>query len=658
MFDNSSASSSTLPRLLNPGVLDRDQSQRIRRYPDSKISFASFDPHTATSDLVLPELEQLSLKAELNRSARVVIETLPSGVSTWRFVPKAKKAQGIPDEGTWPRMVEVFGAPPACPLITKRVEQSPEIPQYTPHSNDRPASPLPSRPRNRARFEEEPTDSEEEQDEVEGMVIDDEHPPHKSTGPSPEKQRKKGKVDRKTRREKNAWRTEHLSRENDPAGPSKATRFATRESTPNAGPSKFAFGSASDGRSKSAPAQPAPGKRKVNFLFDSLQTNGGHGPDNMRPTDDTPPKDAAANCTPSKKKKARTVSPDAIRKTLRAKRTAIRQQRKEQRKREFEMRRMDREENLLREALMSDVEMLDAASMEPPLSQGTVEMDSPSPERLDGDEADYLEEKTPVPDDIVYNEEAARVTRIEESRRKMAELEKDRPLWDAAAARRMEQQRSEEEALKREAMERRARKAQREEEERVRTAEEDRRKKEDAVQAERQKEIQGLIDRENKRRQRLQQMFSYWSSAAWSATLALDRYRALLHEFGQAKFIPGVIPLRTCDVPWPVLMREYTLECVTLEEITRFFDAMQAILSMEDYKDLLKKSSLRFHPDHWSVRLNSVVNEEERKAIAEGMPSPFPFGVFKNLHTFTLANAMIIQHLTFLLSNQARSSRS
>ena len=69
-----------------------------------------------------------------------------------------------------------------------------------------------------------------------------------------------------------------------------------------------------------------------------------------------------------------------------------------------------------------------------------------------------------------------------------------------------------------------------------------------------------------------------------------------------------------------MLLREYSLECVTLEEITKFFDTMRAILSMEDYKDLLKKSSLRFHPDHWSIRLNSVVNEEERKAIAEGMP--------------------------------------
>lgn len=106
---NSSASSSTLPRLLNPGVLDRNQNQRIRRHPESKISFASFDPHTATSNLVLPEFEQLSLKAELNRSTRVVIETLPSGVSTWRFVPKAQKAEGISDEGAWPRVVEIFG---------------------------------------------------------------------------------------------------------------------------------------------------------------------------------------------------------------------------------------------------------------------------------------------------------------------------------------------------------------------------------------------------------------------------------------------------------------------------------------------------------------------------------------------------------------------
>ncbi|KAG5342990.1 hypothetical protein C0989_005941 [Termitomyces sp. Mn162] len=651
MFNNSNASSSTLPRLLNPGIFDRKQNQRIRRHPDSKISFASFDPHTATSDMILPDLEQLSLKAELNRSTRIVIETLPSGVSTWRFVPKAQKAAGIPDEGTWPRVVETFGsfflcsqeqwdifkldplyhcyirAPPGCPLITKRVQQPLEVPQHTPHNYGRPARPSPSQPRNRARFQIE-SDSEEEQDEVEGMIIDDEYPTQKST--PQEKHRKKGKVDRKTRREKTARRTEHLSRENNPPGTSKAARSSIGEFTPS--PSKFTFDGTWDDRSKSAPAQPAPGKRKVNFLFDSLQTNGGHD-DDMRFKDDTPPRDAAANYTSSKKKKARTVSPDAIRKTLRAKRTLIRQQRKEQRKREFEMRRMNREEILLREALMSDVEMPDAASMEPPMSQGTVEMHSPSPERQSANETEPIEEKTPVPEDVGY-EGVAHIAKIEESKRKMAELEKDRPLWNAAATRRMEQQRLDEEALKREAAERRAKKAQRECEERARREEEERKKKEEAAQTEQQKEMQRLIDRENERRQRLQRMFNYWSSAAWSAPLALDRYRALLYEFGQAKFMPGIIPLRTCDVPWPVLLREYTLECVTLEEITKFFDTMRAILSMEDYKDLLKKSSLRFHPDHWSTRLNSVVNEAERKAIAEGIPLSFvDYRCTKLIHT-------------------------
>ncbi|KAG6880331.1 hypothetical protein C0992_011080 [Termitomyces sp. T32_za158] len=635
MFD-ASASSSTLPRLLNPGVLDRNQSLRIRRHPESKISFASFDPHTATSNLVLPEFEQLSLKAELNRSTRVVIETLPSGVSTWRFVPKAQKAEGIPDEGIWPRVVEVFGLQPACPLITKRVEQPFQAPHHDPHKNDGPASPLPPKSRNRARFQTE-TDSEEEQDEVEGMIIDDEHPIQRSTRHgTQEKEWKRGKVDRKTRREKTAQRTWRLSREDNLEEPPEAARSVAEESTP--GPSKSTF-RRSDGRAKSAPAQPGPGKRKVNFLFESLETNGNHGAVNIRFTDDTPPKDIAANYTTSRKKKARTVSPDEIRKTLRAKRAAIRQQRKEQRKQEFEMRRMDREETLLQEALMSDVEMPDAASMELPQSQGTVEMNSPSPERQDVHEEDHFEEKTPVPDDFVDDDKAAHAARIEQSRRKMAELEKDRPLWNAAAARRMEQQQLEEESFRREATEKRAKTAQHQKQERLKREEEERTKKEEAVQAAQQQEIQVLIDRENKRRQRLQQMFDYWSSAAWSATLALDRYRALLHEFGQTKFIPGIIPLRTCDVPWPVLPREYTLQCVTLEEITKFFDTMQVILSMEDYKDLLKKSSLRFHPDHWRVRLDSVVNEEERKAIAE-------------------VNAMIIQHLTSLLSKQVRASRS
>ncbi|KAG6837723.1 hypothetical protein H0H93_003525 [Arthromyces matolae] len=638
---NSDANSSTLPRLLTPGVFDRGQNDRIRRYPDSKLSFASFDPHTATSEIVLPDIEQLSLKAELNRSQRVVVETLPSGVSTWRFVPRAQRAEGIPDEGTWPRMVEISGTfwlcsqeqwdifkldpvyhcyirtPPACPIIQRRVETMPEVPQTTPVMNPRPTSPIPTRTNhssNGVRFDIESSDSEDEQDEVEDMIVDDGRSAHKSTGGGPkEKHRTKVEDARKTRREKIARRSQRLAQENNEAGPSSSQTPA--------------------GRSKSAPAQPAAGKRKVNTLFDTLNTNGTPSFDSTRPLNNTPPK-STANYRPSekRKKKVRTVSPDEVKRTLAAKKAAIRQQRQEQRKRELEMRRFARDEQLRQAAFTaaSDVEMPDV-----PLSQGTVEMDSPGPEpeqELHGDEdPEFYAEKTPVPDDFERGEEFLRAARIEESRRKMAELERDRPLWDAAAARRKEEERLEQESIQRRAAQNRARAAAQEREEKAKKAAEEQRRREEAAHAERQKEINRLIEHEQERRRNLQLMHNYWNSQTWDADVALHRYRTLIREFGKAKFVPGIIPLRVNDIPWPILSRDYRLEAVTLEEVSRFFDTVRPILGMESYKDLLKKSSLRFHPDHWGTRIQCVEDEGEKELISE-------------------ATGTIIQHLTFLLS--------
>lgn len=113
-------SSNTLPSPISisgstPGVLDPSQVNRLLRQPNSKLSFASFDPRTAHIDGTkdFPDLGKLSLdeQSEHCRPKRIVIETTPKGASFWRFVPRARMEEGVllHDEGFWPRVVEICG---------------------------------------------------------------------------------------------------------------------------------------------------------------------------------------------------------------------------------------------------------------------------------------------------------------------------------------------------------------------------------------------------------------------------------------------------------------------------------------------------------------------------------------------------------------------
>lgn len=91
-----------------PGVLDPTQPSRLLRFQGAKLSFAAFDPLTAYVQAT-PDLTRLNLNTESYRPRRVVIETAPSGESTWRFVPGAKREEGVADEGSWPRIVDICG---------------------------------------------------------------------------------------------------------------------------------------------------------------------------------------------------------------------------------------------------------------------------------------------------------------------------------------------------------------------------------------------------------------------------------------------------------------------------------------------------------------------------------------------------------------------
>ncbi|KAF9232548.1 hypothetical protein BU15DRAFT_67370 [Melanogaster broomeanus] len=93
-----------------PGLLDLSQPTRLLRFPDSKLSFAAFDPKTALVEE--PDIRKRNSTESLTPPKRIVIETMPKGASFWRFVPPARLDEGVQDEGVWPR----------CPVLEEQWE--------------------------------------------------------------------------------------------------------------------------------------------------------------------------------------------------------------------------------------------------------------------------------------------------------------------------------------------------------------------------------------------------------------------------------------------------------------------------------------------------------------------------------------------------------
>jgi hypothetical protein len=89
------------------GLLDSQQATRLLSTPDSKLYFATFHPRTASASA-----RKLSTQDELCSQKRVVIETLASGESFWRWVPRAKGVDAAGGEGSWPRVINICGYVP------------------------------------------------------------------------------------------------------------------------------------------------------------------------------------------------------------------------------------------------------------------------------------------------------------------------------------------------------------------------------------------------------------------------------------------------------------------------------------------------------------------------------------------------------------------
>lgn len=199
---------------------------------------------------------------------------------------------------------------------------------------------------------------------------------------------------------------------------------------------------------------------------------------------------------------------------------------------------------------------------------------------------------------------------IEESRRKLAELERDRPLWEEEERRRRLREEAEKQNHKAKNKERR-----REEDwQKVEVDARIRKEREEADSKKREQEKNARREREVRDQERKQRQ-QRWSFGPWTTQRALERYRILSESFDATRFT-SELPLNVEDVPWPSLQspRSLLVEDVTWTSVERFFEAIRPHLKHQDYKILVEQSHRRFHPDRWRSRnlLKTVEDEVVR----------------------------------------------
>jgi hypothetical protein len=197
------------------------------------------------------------------------------------------------------------------------------------------------------------------------------------------------------------------------------------------------------------------------------------------------------------------------------------------------------------------------------------------PGLISDDSIEEAEENDPI---------EAEKRKIEESRRKIAELERDKPLWEAAKKERELKEREEERERQEEkrARERRAEAERKEREDRERMAKEveERRKREQEEHQRREKERKHSQNR------------ARWTRGPWTVQRALERYRFSCEQFDNGKFSAGD-PLTFDDIPWPILHCTFSVEDIEWSAVEKFFASVKPHMRIQDYKVFVEKSHRR-----------------------------------------------------------------
>ncbi|OAX41057.1 hypothetical protein K503DRAFT_854905 [Rhizopogon vinicolor AM-OR11-026] len=599
----SSAGPSRVPRAIRgtePGLIDPTQPSRVLRSPNSKLSFASFDPRTALAGEDVPDLRKLSIGEDLPPPKRIVIETTPKGTSFWRFVPKARLEEGVRDEGFWPRVVEICGEKVFCfqeqweiykldpeyqctvhfgfqfTSIAKVDPQAQGSRAHSPLGPKRPrartptpeaSTPLPSkraRPRRTyANGEDYSSDNEsdEDEEEVKQMVVDD-IACHKIKPPSNAVRlgREELKKQRDRRWQNNKRAQEKYSQESQ-----------TDQQPMSMDAEQFASHISADAQTEETT------KRKGGFAAE---------------TDDEVPQEHTYTNGHARKRQ-RTTSPGQVKQALQHAKIQ-REKRKIAKVRAMDQRHQKVFKQVFADHYPINIDELPSAEKSPRANSQPAASQEQSNNSDDSDE------------------EAIRQAEVAESIRKMRELERDRPLWEEQRRVREARERAQEQERQAKAEQRREAEA---EKQRQQREEVERQAREARAEADRRAAEE--VRRQQEQRQRRQRQ--RWESGTWTSHRALERYRILSEEFDAARFTPDQ-PITFLDVPWPVLYSpsRLTVEDIDWSAVERFFATVKTHMRSQDYKDFVERSHRRFHPDRWRARkLWSAVRDDVERSCLE-----------------------------------------
>ncbi|KAJ7497305.1 hypothetical protein FB451DRAFT_1335525 [Mycena latifolia] len=340
---------------------------------------------------------------------------------------------------------------------------------------------------------------------------------------------------------------------------------------------------------------------EVSSLFDSLRTH--DDPEYYaRPTEEESSRNAMNYSPTNASKRTRTFSPGAAKRDLETRRLEREKQKRERREQELNHRKQERYQHFLNEIYSQVPNCGGPSNDEVPTNYDYVSDGSDS-----GDEE---------PSAVELDAEAERMASIAESRRKLAELEADRPLWEQEAKKRERLEKEEEEAERSRAAERRAAEARKADQERRAKAEREQEQKQ-AQAKEEEARARGREERARREREKRQRN-ERWSYGPWTTQRALERYKTLSDIFDSTKFSQDD-PLTFDAVPWPVLHSpvSFSVEDVDWAAVEGFFAAIKPHMRSQDFVSFVEKSHRRFHPDRWRSRglLKSVADDADRGCL-------------------------------------------
>ncbi|KAG1867356.1 hypothetical protein F4604DRAFT_1776989 [Suillus subluteus] len=580
-----------------PGLLDPTQPSRLLRAPDSRLSFASFDPRTALAGEDIPDLRKLSIGDGSSTSQTY-------RTSFWRFVPKARLDGGVRDEGFWPRVVEICGEHVFCyqeqweiykldpeyqctvhfgfrftsvvrvdPQARRSRAPSPQGPKRVRARTPTPEADtaLPSK-KARSRCTHVDSDdyssdseSDEDEEEVKQMVVDDLlRRRAKPTSDAVRSGREELKKERDERWQKNKRAQARYGQEFQADGQPMsmdAEQFASQSNT----------GTQTKENAK---------RKKNGFTADT---------DDELPQEHTPTNGHA-------RKRQRTTSPSQAKQALYHSKVQ-REMRKQAKVRAMDERHQKGFKQVFADYYPINIDELLSDHKEP----STCPQPAASQERSDSRKSDDS------------NEEAMRQAELAESIRKMRELDRDRPLWEEQRKKREAHEHAEEQERQAKAEQRRRAEAERQRQQRE---EAERQARQVRAEAERRDAEERQRQEQRRLRQRQRQR---WESGTWTSHRALERYKVLSEEFDTAKFTPDQ-PIAFLDIPWPVLHHpsRLTVEDVDWSAVERFFATVKTSMRPQDYKDFVERSHRRFHPDRWRARkLWSAIRDDVERSCLE-----------------------------------------